>query len=332
MPTINYPDLFTSAEMTAAVNRLPLMPTLMAPYFEPISVRTTKIEFDETEGHIILIGDTERGTVPNDIGKSSKGKAIIIKTSHLTQTAHVRPEDIQDIRAFGTTEPISIATVINDKMQALKNNLNLTKEYHRLGAIKGQVFDADGKTVLYDIFDMFDVTKQTEIIDFGNASDDTTCIRNISSAIRKLEAGMGGNPYSRIECIVGAKFYDALTTSNAIAKYFYEWLARRDSFGDTDYRKRGFPFGGITFYEASQVVGGKTQVETDKGHLYPVGPGICKTFFAPADWDETVNTYGQPYYARIDKIERGRGSVIEVQSNPATICTFPKALIELSIA
>ena len=72
------------------------------------------------------------------------------------------PEDLQDVRAFGSTEPISVAEVYNDKMQQLKDNLTATMEFHRLGAIKGVVLDANGTTVLHDIFNTFGAHKEED--------------------------------------------------------------------------------------------------------------------------------------------------------------------------
>jgi hypothetical protein len=242
------------------------------------------------------------------------------------------PEDLQDVRAFGSTEPISVAEVYNDKMQQLKDNMTATMEFHRLGAIKGVVLDANGTTVLHDIFNTFGVTKKKMDISFPKtaADDANPILTSILNAKRHVEAAMGGTPFSHIECIIGSDAYDMLTSHKLVREYFERWLSNRSNFGDNDYRKRGFPYGGLTFVERSDVVGGKTMVDAKKGHVYPVGPGIFKQYHAPADWMETVNTMGLEYYARMDLKEKGRGIDIEVQSNPLTLCTFPEALIELN--
>ena len=241
------------------------------------------------------------------------------------------PEDLQDVRAFGSTEPISVAEVYNDKMQQLKDNMTATMEFHRLGAIKGVVLDADGTTVLHDIFKTFGVTKKTLPILFPKtAADDANPIQtSILNAKRHVEAAMGGTPFSHIECIIGSDAYDMLTSHVLVRKYFEDWLARKQDYGNNDYRKRGFTYGGLTFVERSDVVGGQTMVAAKKGHVYPVGPGIFKQYHAPADWMETVNTIGLEYYARMDKKEKSRGIDIEVQTNPLTLCTYPEALVEL---
>lgn len=85
-------------------------------------------------------------------------------------------------------------------------------------------------------------------------------------------------------------------------------------------------FGGIAFrrYRGGAGFG----VPTDKANFYPEAvEGLFEIYHAPADTFETVNTLGQPLYARIipdrDRDERVR---LEIESNPLPICTRPQAL------
>lgn len=333
MPIQNYPTVFDCTEMTAAVNKLPARPFFFKPLFEVKGVKTTTVSLDIRKGRIVLIGDSERNTAPESLaGRGAKREWKHLSCAHLAQMDTLAPEDLQDVRAFGSTEPISVAEVYNDKMQQLKDNMTATMEFHRLGAIKGVVLDANGTTVLHDIFNTFGVTKKKMDISFPKtaADDANPILTSILNAKRHVEAAMGGTPFSHIECIIGSDAYDMLTSHKLVREYFERWLSNRENFGDNDYRKRGFPYGGLTFVERSDVVGGKTMVDAKKGHVYPVGPGIFKQYHAPADWMETVNTMGLEYYARMDLKEKGRGIDIEVQSNPLTLCTFPEALIELN--
>ncbi len=334
MPIQQYPDVFTCVEMTDAVNKLPALPMYFSRMFEIKGVKTTTVSLDIKKGRIVLVSDSERNTAPESLaGRGAKREWKNISCAHLAMSDVVAPEDVQDVREFGSNEPISVATVYNDKMQQLKNNLTATMEFHRLGAIKGVVLDADGSTVLHNIFDTFGVTKKTLDITFPKttSTDDTNPIlTGILKAKRHVEAAMGGSPFSHMECIIGSDAYDMLTSHRLVRQYFEDWLARRQDFGNNDYRKRGFTYGGITFVERSDVVGGQTMVAASKGHLYPVGPGIFKQYQAPADWIETVNTIGLEYYARMDEKPKGRGFDLEVQSNPLTLCTYPEALVELT--
>lgn len=334
MPPMNFPTVFDCTEMTDAVNKLPAMPLRFSRLFEVKGVKTTTVSLDIRKGRIVLIGDSERNTAPESLaGRGAKREWKHLSCAHLAMSDALAPEDLQDVRGFGSTEPVSVAEVYNDKMQQLKDNLAATMEFHRLGAVKGVVLDADdNQTVLHDIFKTFGVTKKTLDISFPKttADDANPILTSILKAKRHVEAAMGGTPFSHIECIIGSDAYDMLTSHKLVREYFERWLSNQQSFGDNDYRKRGFTYGGLTFVERSDVVGGQTMVEARKGHVYPVGPGIFKQYHAPADWMETVNTIGLEYYARMDEKPKGRGFDLEVQSNPLTLCTFPEALVELN--
>jgi hypothetical protein len=64
----------------------------------------------------------------------------------------------------------------------------------------------------------------------------------------------------------------------------------------------------------------------------PEGTGIFRTYNAPADFLETVNTVGLPIYAKtsVDP-EFQRWVKIHSQSNPLTLCLRPRAIVKLSL-
>ena len=267
---LNWPDTFSVVEMTEAVNKLPLMPLRFGSMFETSGLTTTHMTFDYKRGRIILIADSPRGSQPEYVtGQTEKRQTKVLSCTHLSQADTVSPEDLQDVRAFGSTELVTAERVINDKLTAIKRNLDMTLEFHRLGAIKGVVLDADGSTVLHDIFDTFGVTQKKQDLSFPAAveADKNPILSGIMAAKRKIEAAMGGNPYTGISAVIGSNAYDKLTSHALVRDAYNLWAANQNSFGDNDYRRRGFPYGGILWIEASDVVGGRKLVDDDKGHL-----------------------------------------------------------------
>ena len=61
-------------------------------------------------------------------------------------------------------------------------------------------------------------------------------------------------------------------------------------------------------------------------------PDLFITRFAPADYEETVNTIGLPFYMKQYATPNGKGRYIEVQMNPINLCTKPKTLRKLTIS
>ncbi|MFK0569865.1 major capsid protein [Endozoicomonas sp.] len=59
---------------------------------------------------------------------------------------------------------------------------------------------------------------------------------------------------------------------------------------------------------------------------------IFKTWFAPADFVETVNTIGLPRYAKQKVMDFEKGVIIHTQSNPLPINLKPRAVIKLTMS
>jgi hypothetical protein len=87
-----------------------------------------------------------------------------------------------------------------------------------------------------------------------------------------------------------------------------------------------FPLFNITWvnYRGGQNVG----VDTDQCKFVPLGvPGLFRTVYAPADYEETVNTMGQRLYSKQWPMPNGKGQNLEFQSNALHYCTRPRVLM-----
>jgi hypothetical protein len=106
--------------------------------------------------------------------------------------------------------------------------------------------------------------------------------------------------------------------------------------------RNGFAFGGIVFEEylgkASYLDGAGTAQTRDfiaegEAHAFPLGTvDTFSTYFAPADFNETVNTLGQPLYAKQEPRKFDRGTDLHTQSNPLPMCHRPGVLVKLIMA
>ncbi len=140
---------------------------------------------------------------------------------------------------------------------------------------------------------------------------------------------MGGTPFEsyRVHHRLGRLRH--ADVPQAGAGVFERWLSNRENFGNNDYRKRGFLYGGLTFVERSDVVGGQTMVAAKKGHVYPVGPGHLQAVPRARRLDGDGQYHRLEYYARMD--EKPKGPVLIWKSvQPAHALHLPEALVELT--
>ncbi len=326
-------DAFSCMELTNAINRIPYKPGKIARMnlFDNRGITTTVAVVEEKDGVLSLIPTAARGGIPA-VAANEDRHARNFTVPHLPLNATVRADEVQNVRAFGKeTELEAVAGVVNDKIASMRQSHETTLEYHRLGAIKGNVVDADGVTVIYNMFTEFGCTQPAPVVGGFAEFDFTAATPPVADTcrgiIRMIEANLGNAPYDHIHCFCDATFYDGLTGQAAVLASYGLWNQGNIAAMAGD-RRDGFPYGGIVFEEYTGVVGAIPMIEAGAAYFFPVGsPGLFTTINAPADYIETVNTKGKPFYAKQQLMDFDRGVMISTQSNPLCLCTRPMALI-----
>ena len=323
---MNLQDLFSVANLTAAVNKLPVMPGKVGAMglFDEKGVTSTTVIIDEREGRLVLVPNTSRNDDPAPI-KGNKRKRRTFETLHLPINRPLLPSQLQGIAAFGqesTTAPM--ATVINDHLQDLKNSIEATREFQRVGALRGQLLDADG-SLLFDLFDEFDVKQKKVTVLLSNPE---TNVRKVClDAKRHAESKLGGVMVTGFRAFCGPDWFDAFTDHEKVKAAFANYQEAQDRLGGD--LRTGFTFGGIEFIEYDVTVSGQRFIPADIAQVFPMARGVFRLFNAPANYNETVNTLGQPFYSKAEPRKMGKGWDLEAQANPLAMCLFPEALVEL---
>lgn len=325
-------DAFGVTSMTAKINAQPFTPGRLGQLgiFEEQSVSTTTVMLEEKGGVISMIPNTPRGAAGVQTA-ANKRTARSFVTTHLPQEEQIMADEVEGVRAFGSENMMeSVQAKVNERLGVLARNLDATLEHLRVGAIKGTILDSDGSTVIYNLFTEFGVSAITEQdFDLDNASPGTGALKKKCSLVIRLIADeLGASAYTGILGVCGDAFFDDLIAHSqaeeAYRRYQESALLRSSQVYDRFY------FGGITFENYRGGVGGTPFVATDKCHFVPQGvPGLFPTYFAPANYVETVNTLGLPRYAKTALDSKFQKHVdIEGQSNPLPICTRPRVLIQ----
>lgn len=319
-------DPFKMVSLTTAINKLPYVPNRIGQMglFRRQGVNTTVVMLEEQAGKISLLPTAQRGEAGRTTSRT-KRKVRAFPVPHIPYDDQILAGAIQDIRAFGTeTEQEAVSKVVNDKMQAMRQDHELTHEYHRIGALQGHVLDADGSTVINDLFDEFGVSETTVNFALGTA---TTDVRKKCLAVtRAIEAVLGAAVYSGIGAVCGADWFDALIGHPYVQDAYHRFMDSENLRNDP---RRRFEFGGIVFEEYRGKVGNVDFLPAAQARFFPIGvPDLFMSFDAPADFMETVGTTGQPVYAKQERMKFDRGIEIHTQSNPLVICTRPGVLIK----
>lgn len=321
-------DAFSMASLTKAINTADHLPQRLAELglFSEEGITTTSAMIEQKGATLSLVPAGTRGA-PADATGGDKGKLIPFPTVHLPQRATILADTVQNLRAFGSeTEVETVQAVVNARLAKLRRNIDATIEYHRMGAIKGQVLDSDGSTVLLDLYTAFGVSQQTQAMALSTT---TTKVRElIVKAKRKAEDALGAQMYRSMRAFCSADFFDAFVSHGAVEAAYDRWMNGEFLRGDV---RSGFYHGGVFWEEYRGSVGGVPFIASGEAYLVPEGvPDLFVSHYAPADYMETVNTIGLPYYAKQEAMRLNKGIEIEAQSNPLCLNTRPRAIVKLT--
>lgn len=323
-------DAFSVVNLTKAINETPHVPSRIGELglFSEEGITTTSVMIEKQGNALSLVAASPRGGIAVPV-KGDKRTAIPFATVHLPERATIGADEVQNVRAFGSEGELeTVQNVVNKRLAKMRRNLDATIEYHRMGAIKGQVLDADGSSVLLDIFTAFGVAQQTKSLVLGTT---TTKVRQkIVEAKRLVEAELGGLMYRGMRALCSPGFFDSFVGHDSVVAAYDRWMD--GEFHRQDVRA-GFYHGGVFWEEYRGSVGGVSFIADGEAYLVPEGvPDLFVTHFAPADYMETVNTQGLPYYAKQESLRMDKGVEMEAQSNPLSLCTRPRTVIKLLAA
>lgn len=325
MTDVFTPDAFSVNTLTAHVSTRPFKPGYVSSLglFQTEGVTTLSVSIEEQNGVLRLVQTRERGA-PKRGQQRERRKIRSFNIPHLPQDDVVRATEVQGVRAFGSTSALqTVEALRNQRLNQMSDNIDVTIESHRLGAVKGVILDADGE-VIYDLFEEFKVAKPAVVdMDLDNANPAEGALRKkCGGLVREIKKELGADEPGGIVALCGDNFYDDLV-GHKEARETYKYQEGRQL--REGYVYESFRFGGVTWVNYQQ--GGFNLIDTDEAHVFPAGvPGLFITRFGPADYIETVNTLGLPRYAKAVVDPWGKFVELEVQSNPLNLCTRPRVL------
>lgn len=323
-------DAFSVSQLTGTIVDIPRVPTLLGDMnlFSESGISTLTFMIERKGAELNLVPTSPRGGVGQTI-KSGNRKLIPLATVHLQENDAVMADVVQSVRAFGSeTEVETISGVVRDRLTRMKENIDLTLEYHRVGALKGKVLDADGTSEILDVYAAFGVTKTTQAWNTETANTAIDPVELTYNLKRTIRNKLGGRAFTGVMVICNNTFLRGLLKHNKMKEAYALWrenaYLRQDSMGSD------FVFNDVTFRVYDYDIGGAPIIAEGYAYAFPIGvQGMFQTVYSPADYVETVNTKGVPYYAKQERMRMDKGVELEAQSNPLSYNKFPEAVIEL---
>ncbi|MFC6656530.1 major capsid protein [Roseibium salinum] len=200
--------LYTNSDLTQEVNRIPnqfgLLHALGIAPFETKNSRFVRIEFKN--GKIYVLAARPRGA-PGTVGPDETEGGVIFEIPHFPHLEYISVDDVDGLLEVvnGTVTPRSLDRELARKLMNIRKHHSITLEFIRLGMLKGLITDGEG-TVLYDLYDLFDITKKTVDFKLGTADTDirAKCEEVVDHQMNKLQ----GETTNGVQSVVSSSFFN----------------------------------------------------------------------------------------------------------------------------
>lgn len=332
-------EAFKMGSLTAALNKQDFQPTLLRSMglFTPTPIRTEFASIEERDGTLALIQSSPRGAPLDQRDTASEKRNIHrVDVPRIAKRDRVTADEVQGIRAFGSeSELMQVQQEIARRMNGpagLMRDIELTWENMALGAVQGEVLDADDTSII-NWFTLFSVSQDAEIAFNFSGTSEGDLRKKATKVVRQMaRAGKGAmTPQTEVIALCGDNFYDDLTGHAEVRETFKHTSA------DQSERLRNevgaafdaFRWANITWINYRGTDDASTvAVPTDKAKFFPRGGmNIFDVVYSPGEWFDVVNTPGQPVYAMTIPDEKRNAFVdLETYSYPLFVCNRPKML------
>lgn len=338
---------YTAVGLTSSINVLPNQWGYLGDsnVFEDIGHDSQVVEIDYRDGYLSLLASAERGSTPqSDAGDEEQAK--FFKCPHFPTIDKITPKDIEDRFAFVPGDAVmkrrrTMQDEMTRRLEKIKFKFDMLREYLRLGALKGKVYDGKLR-LLADYYTSFEVTQQ--VFTF-NLYDPTFPVREYTYEIsRYVELNLHGEVMNNVEILVSPEFFSALTSHANVKSYFLQNPTASSFQGDL---RKKFTFGSVTFVEynaqwpTTPLAGPLQQqtqgmdgvlrgIEAKCGYGYPTGTReTFRVYDAPPYNINLINQRGMPIFTSPKILDHGEGIELKSQSNPLAICRRPNLLFKV---
>lgn len=323
---------FSATSLSGFVQKMDYRPQLLGSLglFTPKPVRTRNVFVDRTDGGLTLIPTSPDGAPPASLVRDSRD-AVPLRTTRLAKEATIYAHEVDSLRASGTeTELMAVQAEFANRFQRLRDDMELTHEHMRLGALQGVLLDSDGVTVIYDYSAEFNEAIPAAISFELNVT--TTNVLQIEKDLVRgmLRSGRGSLAGAQIHAICGDQFFDSYVSHASIEKFYLNHqaaLGLREQQGQVFQSFRSPS--GITYHNYRGTDDNSTvAVALDEAKFFPVGArDVFSVAYSPLETMDFINTPGQSVYAlTIRDLQRNMWVRGEIYSYPLFMCQQPRLL------
>ena len=331
-------DAFSMASMLKAIENVDYKPQLLGSLnlFTPNPIRTRVVTVENRDNVLSLIPTSPIGAPPSQLS-ADKRAVRNFNTVRIAKQSRIMADEIQGIRAYGSeTELMQVQAEVARRLQRLHDDVELTWEFHRLGAVQGILADANGDPI-FNYFTEFGVT-QPDVVEFDFDTLANGAVRALieGSIVRPMIRAAKGaiTTSSRIVALVGDDFWDAFVANVEVRTSYLNWEAAaslRDATAFSSFRYAGVEWINYRGTDDNSTVA----IGADEAKFFPSNaPGVFEVAWAPAEFMDAANRPGVPVTPLTLPDPSGRDAFVDVEvySYPLFIVKRPLTLRRAALA
>lgn len=327
-------QLYGVEAMTQAINTLPATSSAIRDLkiFKQEPLTTTYVKVGSQNGKLSLVPNKPRGT-PGEPVKETYGKIRTFEMLHLPKDEMVLAEDVQNVKVFGSSSntAMTVASKVADKLAKMRADIEYTREHLMLGALQGKILDADGTSVLFDIYQEFGLTRPTFDLKLSSTTAEISPV--LEDMLADLAENQMGESVSGWVVLGGREFMKAFKYHKSIKDFYAPFRDTSNVYRDKPSVDMAFSHLGIDFIQYNHRFPSGLQLDPRSAIILPKGTNSTfREFLAPGDMNATVNTLAQEFYATREPLQHDLGWSLRAQSNPLPMVLRPELVATITMS
>lgn len=335
-------ERFTSLQLTQAIskrsNEYGLLNSMGLFSEKGIAERQVKIE---TKNATLSIIPTSPIGTPAPAADTPDDRYVrILPTFRHAKQHRLLAEELQGVRMFGSDDQMEVFDYkMLEKIDLIQREHRQTKEFLRWGALKGDVYDADGVRVLYNVYTLMGETQKSIDWDLANATAVDPIQDGNDELLDYFENEALGETVTGVVKFCSPGYMTAMQKNKDFRdayKYFAgqpnpnrETMRRPFEFKDVLYVRHQ---GKCSFKKSDGTTVTHTFIPDNEAIAVPLGTSeTFSTVFGPAEFMETVNTIGQEIYVKPDIMKLNMGVELHSFSHTLNLVTKPRLVVRCTI-
>lgn len=338
---------FSVRNLTRYIRRVPNVYGRLAQIglFRPETTHLKYVEIEIERDTLSIIPVTAPGTAaPRASG--SKRETRNLNLLRIALDDYILADALSGRREAGTQDELMHPLrEVGKRMGKISVQHFQTLEFLKWGVLKGDVYDADGTRLLYNVYDLMGEEQETIYFNLAGAGD--TVDQAKRDTVRFVEQNLQGDTLTGYHWFCGSEFFDNMAKKAEI-RDAYKFFGAHPANPLVNGISNVFQHAGMVFEEHNGIVSYKKPDGTTVAHRFiaedeaigvPLGTNFTfVTYYGPAAFIDAVNQEpeddgSQTYlYARVKPNDDETALRIMTEQRPLPMCLHPRLILKGSMA